>query len=125
MKGYVALTTVLIIIPLLLITGVTSLYDNITVLSVSRYNYDSQVLRVNSQTCIEESIYKIKRSISFTGVLNISKENWSCVINISDKQGYTGIKILDISVEDINNTKLSLKKELDTNTNPFTLKNIE
>ena len=118
MKGYVALTTILIITPLLLLMGINSLYSNITTLSVSKMNFDSQRLSINSDTCLEEAIYKIKRNRSFVGDLEIIKDDWSCSTNIADKQGEIGIKIITVVTID-ESVKLTIKRELNTNSNPF------
>jgi len=125
MKGYVALTAILVIIPLLLLTGVNSLYENITTLSVSKMNYDSQILKINAETCLEETVYMIKRNPIFIGAFQITQANWSCNVDIQNKIGFNGIKILNIVATDINSAKVSLKRELNTNTNPFELSNLQ
>ena len=125
MKGYVALTAVLIIVPLLLLTGVNSLYENITTLSVTKMNYDSQILRINAETCLEETVYQIKRNPTFTGMYEITETNWSCSVDIQNKIGFSGVKSLTIVATDINDTKVTLEKELDTNEDPFKLANIQ
>ncbi len=125
MKGYVALTAILVIVPLLLLTGVNSLYENITTLSVTNMNYDSQILRTNAETCLEEAVYMIKRNPSFTGIFAINQTGWNCNVEIQNKIGFSGVKIMTIVTTDINNTKLTLKRELNTNTNPFELTNIQ
>lgn len=124
MRGYIALTTILIIVPLLLLIGINSLYSNITNLSVSQINFDAERLRINSDTCLEEAIYKIKRNRSFVGDLEIIEDDWLCTTNITDKQGESGIKIISIVTVD-GNVKVIVKKELNTNTNPFELSYIE
>lgn len=124
MRGYIALTTILIIVPLLLLMGINSLYSNITNLSVSKINFDAERLRINSDTCLEEAIYKIKRNRSFVGNLEIIEDDWSCTTNIIDKQGESGVKIISIVTVD-GNVKVIVKKELNTNTNPFELSYIE
>lgn len=124
MRGYIALTTILIIVPLLLLTGINSLYSNITNLSISKINFDAQRLRINSDTCLEEAIYKIKRNKSFVGDLEIIKSDWSCSTNIIDKQGENGVKIITIVTID-GNVQVTVKKQLDTNSDPFDLSYIE
>jgi len=123
MKGYVALTAILVIVPLLLLTGVNSLYENITTLSITKMNYDSQILRTNAETCLEETVYMIKRNPSFTGIFQINQTNWNCNVDIQNKIGFSGVKIMTIVTTDNNNTKLTLKRELNTSTNPFELTN--
>ncbi|MBI2356801.1 hypothetical protein HYV12_01995 [Candidatus Dojkabacteria bacterium] len=125
MRGYVALTCVLIMIPLLLLTGVSSLYENITLLSISKMNYDSQVLKSNSETCIEETVYALKRDTAFTGSKIFNGEGWTCTVTIENKGGDPTIKLLTLTSSDGNGIETISKKELNTNLNPFELKNIE
>ena len=124
MKGYIALTVVLLIIPLLLLAGIDSVYNNLTSLLVGRMNYDSKRLEINSETCLEESVYRIKRNPSYTGEYVITLSEWTCTIDVQDKEGFPGEKILDIQSSDQNGIKVNLLKELNTNVNPYTLKNI-
>ena len=122
-KGYIALTTVLVILPLLLITGIDSLYKNTTSLIVGKMNYDYQILRSNSETCLEEAVYKIKRGGTYTGTFTLSMDNWSCDVVVSDKVGFPGIKIIEINSSDSNSVKFSTTKELNINVDPFEISN--
>jgi hypothetical protein len=125
MKGYVALTSVLSIVPLLLLTGISSLYKNISMLSVGRMNYDSQILKSHTETCIEETVYRIKRNPLLTGEISLSGVGWTCIVNITEKEGYTNVKTLRITTSDLNGVKSTIKKELDTNPSPFVISNTE
>ena len=60
-------------IPLLLLTGMELLYKNITLLSIAKTNYDWQVLKTYSETCVEESLYKLVLDKSYTGEFNITQ----------------------------------------------------
>lgn len=125
MRGYVALTTILVLVPLLLLTGTTSMYNNLTSLVISKMSYDSQILKTNSETCLEETVYMLKRNPLFVGDYLITQDTWNCTINITDKVGVTGIKIMNIIAMDENNTQITLNRELNMNTNPFELSNLE
>ena len=124
MKGYVALTTILVILPLLLLAGVDSVYKNLTSLLVGKMSYDFQVLQTSEETCLEESVYRIKRSANYVGDFSISQQDWECNVNVANKEGSAGIKIISIVVSDINDIKISSTKELNTNENPYILKNL-
>lgn len=124
MKGYVALTTVLIVLPLLLITGLDSLYSNMTTLIVGKMTYDSQILESNSETCLEEAVYIIKRNFSYIGVSTVSMDNWSCEIEVYDKVGNPGFKIIRIEAYDDNGIYTNIEKELNINVDPFEISNI-
>ena len=125
MKGYIALTTVLIILPLLLLTGVDSLYRNMTTLIVSKMTYDSNILESNAETCLEETVYKIKRNRTYTGTFNLSMNDWVCTIEVADKVGFPGVKLIYIEAQDtINDIYTFTQKELNINTDPFEISNI-
>jgi hypothetical protein len=124
MKGYIALTTVLVILPVLLLIGINSLYKNTTTLIVAKMSYDYETLRSNSETCLEEAVYKIKRGGTYTGSFNLSMDNWNCTVTVTDKVGFPGIKVIDISSTDTNDTQYNTTKELNINTDPFELSNI-
>lgn len=123
MKGYVALTTVLVMLPLLLLTGISSLYGNISSLIIGKMNYDYEILQTNSETCLEEAVYRIKRSHSYTGTFDVNMDNWSCTVSIGDKAGYPGIKTINIVGNDTNGVSITNSKELNINTDPFEISN--
>lgn len=125
MKGYVALTTILIIVPLLLLTGMDSVYRSLTTVIVGKMNYDYQILKIDSDSCLEETVYRVKRDHNLTGNIQIPTGEVICDVNISNKDGVSGVKIIDITATDSNGVKVSVSKELNTNTNPFELTNLE
>ncbi len=125
LKGYVALTTVLVILPLLLITGVNAVYSNMTSLIVGKMNYDYQILQTNAETCLEESVYKIKWGVDYTGTFTIDMEDWSCTSTVTNKDLEPAIKVIEMDLTDKNNSvQKHVIKELNINSNPFELKNI-
>lgn len=123
-NGYIALTTVLIVLPLLLLAGIDLLYKNMSLVSIGKMNYDHNLLEVNAETCLEETVYRIKRDRLFTGVLTLNQDSWSCNSTIADKSGEIGVKLVTIEVKDLKNNKAKLLKELNTNTDPFGISNI-
>ena len=106
MKGYVALTTVLVMLPLLLLTGISYLYGNISSLLIGKMSYDYEILRSNSETCLEEAVYRIKRGGTFVGTFDISMDNWSCSVTVGDKDGFPGVKVIHILATDGNGISL-------------------
>ncbi len=123
-KGYIALTTVLIILPLLLLTGIDSVYKNITLLLTGKMTYDHNILEINAETCLEESVYKIKKNRTYAGVLTITQTEWSCTATISDKSGEAGVKLIEITASDKGDNVVTIFKQLNTNTDPFGISNI-
>jgi hypothetical protein len=125
LKGYVALTTVLVILPLLLITGVNAIYSNMTSLIVGKMNYDYQILQTHAETCLEESVYKIKWGVDYTGTFTLDMEDWSCTSTVTNKDLEPGTKVIEMDLTDKNNNvQKHVVKELNINSNPFELKNI-
>ncbi len=124
MKGYVALTTVLVMIPILLLTGISSVYNNITSLIIGKMNYDYQILGINAETCLEESVYRIRWNVDYTGEFTLAMDDWTCISTVSNKIDEPGIKIIEMELSDSNNIQKFVSKELNSNTNPFELSNI-
>lgn len=122
--GYIALTTVLVILPLLLLTGIDSIYTNISLLISGKMQYDYNNLEINAESCLEESVYKIKKNRAFTGPLTITRDEWNCTSQISDKVDNLGVKIIEIIAVDNNQNYVRFSKELNTNTDPFEISNI-
>lgn len=123
-KGYIALTTVLVVLPLLLLAGIDLLYKNMSLVSIGKMTYDHNLLEISAETCLEETVYRLKRDRLFTGVITLNLSDWSCNSTISDKPGEPGVKFISIQVEDLNSNKVTLSKELNTNTDPFGISNI-
>lgn len=123
-KGYVALTTVLVMIPLLLLTGINAIYNNLTSLIVGKMNYDYQILNINMQTCLEETVYKIKWEVDYTGDFTMDMGDWTCTSSVTNKDLEPDIKIIEMQLTDsINNVQKTVIKEININSNPFELTN--
>jgi len=97
-KAYVALTTILIIIPILLMGGIALLYSNMNLLISTQSMYASSLSNNEYNTCLEESVLKIKRDNNYTGTLTINFPSYTCTAVISNYMGNTNIKQIDITV---------------------------
>ncbi len=86
--------------------------------------YDYNILEINAETCLEESVYKIKKNRSISDTFTITKPEWSCTCQISDKPENFGVKTIGIIATDQNSNHVTLSKELNTNTDPFEISNI-
>lgn len=122
--GYIALTTVLVILPLLLLSGIDTIYTNISLLISGKMQYDYNILEINAESCLEESVYKIKKNRIYTGSFTITRTDWNCTSTISDKVGSLGFKIIKITAVDQNGNHVKISKELNVNTDPFEISNI-
>ncbi len=82
------------------------------------------MLEVNAESCLEESVRKIKFNILFEGTLIVEQTTWTCNSVITNKPGVSGVKIINIQASDENENVVLLNKELNTNTDPFEISNI-
>jgi len=123
-KGYIALTTVLVVLPLLLLTGLDLVYRNITEMVAGKMTYDYNILELNAETCLEETVRKIKFNPQYTGTLIFEMTGWNCEATIQNIPLKTGFKLLNIIANDQLNNVVSINKELNTNTDPFEISNI-
>ena len=64
-----------------------------------------------------------KKNPTYTGTFNISMDTWSCDIEVTNKVGNPGIKIVRIESTDENDSYLLTNKELNMNTDPFEISN--
>lgn len=120
-KGYVALTTVLVLVPMLLLIGITLIVNNIDLLITSHSLYEHKTLELKAITCQEEALFRIKDNISFTGANSITINGSTCTYTVTDGSS-SGLKEILI---DINNGEYHYSKEktVDTNQNPFMITN--
>ena len=121
-NGYIALTTVLILIPILLMTGIALIYSNISLLVSTQSLYASALSNTQYSTCLEESILKVKRNHTFTGTSNLTFTNFSCTSVISDYQGNTNTKKIDITITSGIYTNVRTQI-VDISVSPFIVKN--
>lgn len=123
-KGYIALTTVLVILPILLLAGINLVYENITEMVAGKMRFDYNVLELNAETCLEEAVRKLKFNPQYTGTLNFNLTGWSCKVTVQNVPTKTGFKLLNIVASDELGNVVSINKELNTNTDPFEISNI-
>ncbi len=123
-KGYIALTTVLVILPILLLAGINLVYENITEMVAGKMRFDYNVLELNAETCLEEAVRKLKFNPQYTGTLNFNLTGWSCEVTVQNVPTKTGFKLLNIVASDELDNVVSINKELNTNTDPFEISNI-
>ena len=86
--------------------------------------YDSNLLQINAETCLEESVYKLKRDHLFTGVFTMTQTGWDCETIIADKVGEPGVKLMSITAIDSSDNYVNIQKELNIITDPFEISNI-
>jgi len=117
-QGSAALTTVIIISFLLLIGGVTLILSNID-LAVSTSDFTNKIqAEIQSQTCLEEAMRKVKSLVAFTGSVNATFSQGNCTAQVFDFS--PGIKQIDIS-STIGSYTYNLTRRIDVSTEEFVI----
>ena len=86
--------------------------------------FDYNILELNAETCLEESVRKIKFNPQYTGILNFNLTGWTCEVTVQNIPLKAGFKELNIVANDELNNVVTINKELNTNTDPFEISNI-
>jgi hypothetical protein len=77
-KGSIALTAVVVISAILLAGGINILLGNID-LTRSTINYNSNIVNeIRTGSCLEESIYYLKKDTTFSGMVTLSFTEGQC-----------------------------------------------
>ncbi len=119
-RGAVALTSVIVMLAILLLAGISVSITSIDVSVISR-NFESTISsKVASRTCLEEAMYKISYNILYTGNFNYVFDNVSCEVVVSNVVGQTAIKSIQVIA---NTSEFGINEVFfaDTSTNPLTL----
>lgn len=95
-KGAVALTAVILIVGMLLVSGVTITLLLINQTFRSRNYNDHFVSRAASRTCLEVSLFRVSFDISFTGPLSEIIGEVECYSTVSDVPGNPLQKSIEI-----------------------------
>jgi hypothetical protein len=83
-SGVIALTTVIIISGLLIASGITIVLTSIDLRKSTKSNVGIVRADINSRTCLEESVQRLKYDTSYTGSLMVTLSEGSCEANITD-----------------------------------------
>lgn len=121
-RGYIALTIVIILIPVMMMGGVELLYNNIDFMKSAKSLSDSEKLSFSLRSCTEESIQRIKKNPLFTGQLLYTINGFACDVTITNNATNPAIKIIDSKVNSGILNKREIKN-LDTSKSPYELTN--
>lgn len=83
-EGAIALTTVIIISGLLIASGITIVLTSIDLRKSTESSIGVVRSDINSRTCLEESVQRLKYDTTYTGSLSVTLTNGSCEADISD-----------------------------------------
>ncbi len=113
----VALTTVVLLSGILLVTAVAIVISNLDI-SMAIKNVESfNIAKLNTFSCIEESIYKLKFEPTFTGNIVVNDLNDSCTAVVSNDANPNYKTITSTSNTDGTNYTTTIT--VDISMNPF------
>lgn len=119
-NGSISLTTVLIVGSMLLLSSIVLLTSSLDLLYSTKAYTDHKSAQINSSSCLEEAMAKIKSNPTFTGIANISINKGSCSYNITDYQSNPLLKSITLTGT-LNGTIFSTKRLVDTTKSPMTI----
>lgn len=112
-KATITLTTVLIITVVLLYSGIALLYAVIDLRRANQVNFEHTLAQLRFQNCLEESLYKLTKNLSYTGNFTITFSDGECsstvattanvniksinILSTYKQVGYNKITSVDIS----------------------------
>jgi type II secretory pathway component PulK len=86
-QGYIALVTVLIILAVGIIIGVTVSLNAVNEMQMGLSSNQSEQAFYVADACADEAILRLKRDASLTTINNLSIGNGSCIIQIENLGG--------------------------------------
>jgi hypothetical protein len=118
LRGSVSLTTVILVSAVLLLSGIIVVLNSVDLSKASKGKLMNSVSTIQSYTCFEEVLERLKMNRNYTGTFTISLPNGTCDVAVSihptqnnyrnvlinsNANGffYTENRIVDISVSPI------------------------
>ena len=117
-KGSITLTTVLVVSAILLAGGISLILTSIDLSNAAKDTFNSSQTSIRSNTCLEEGIYKLNRSSTFTGSLSVDYSDGECFVVIQNDNNNNQIKILNITSQ-VNSYVHEEVVRIDISKNPF------
>jgi hypothetical protein len=122
LKANITLTTVVVIGAILLISGTALLFMTIDLSIAAKSYVNSGYAEVNSISCLEESLNRLKQSSTYTGTLSVTYNGSNCQSTITDDPVYGNIKHISI-ISYYGEYQYAKNKRVDISTDPDTLMN--
>lgn len=95
-KGAVALTTVLLMVAILVVGGITVSLLGINLTFRAKNFKDHFVARTSAQNCLEQSLFTISFDFNFTGPLSYMVGDFECYSTVSNVPSFPLYKQIDI-----------------------------
>ena len=96
-KGIVALTTLLIMSTVLIVSGISVVYLSIDSAAVSRNYVNLNHAKSNIQSCLDEALLRITLNRGYTGTANVIIDGTSCTFTVSNHPTNTNYKDVLVS----------------------------
>jgi|GEM_PF-5160340 len=118
-KGAVALTTLIVVSAILMLTGITILLVNIDLSRATTSSNATIMNRMRLTACLEESLIRLKDNDIFIGTITMNFNSYTCESIVTDN-GSPGVKNISItsSSHEFNYQK---DFQVDITTDPMTL----
>ena len=122
-KGSISLTTVLVIGSMLMLSSLVLLVSSLDLLSSTKAYSDHKIAQINTNTCLEEAMVKIKANPGFTGTATITVNKGTCIYNVTNYQGNPAQKSIQLTGS-LNGTIFKIVKLADTTKSPISISNL-
>jgi hypothetical protein len=120
-KGMIALTTVLFVSTILMLAGLTLVITGVDFALTSKANYNGSLAQIRSRSCLEESLYKIKNNLAYTGNFSIAYPDGNCSATVTN-DALLNIKNVALTGT-VGSYNFSQSRKVNTSTIPFGLSN--
>lgn len=118
LRANVSLTTVLVTSAIIILSSITVILNVIDMSRNSRNNMMYELNSMRSDSCIEESMHRIKYNPNFTGTVSITFSNGNCESIVSIDPGNPNIRILALTAQ-TDDYYFSITKKADISQSPI------
>jgi hypothetical protein len=118
LKANVSLTTVLVTSAIIILGSITVILNVVDMSRNSKNNMMYELNSMRSDSCIEESMHRIKYNPSFTGTVTITFEDGNCQSVVSIDPVDPNIRILALTAQ-IDDYYFSITKKADISQSPI------
>lgn len=96
-RGNIALTTVILVSSILVLGGLTLIASSVDYSASVKGFSKAPLADTLSDSCFEDSMYRLKLNKTFTGTTNLTLGTNQCSTNIQNDAGNNSIKIITIT----------------------------
>lgn len=121
-RGNIALTTVILVSALLVVSGMAVLTNAIDIAMSTKSYFNRVVTEVHTSTCVEEGMRKLVQLPTFTGSVTVTYPEGNCQVAIADVVGFPTQKTMVITTV-FREYSITRTKKVDTSTSPMTVSN--